>query len=69
MDKEENKDTKNEAESPQPDNLNISDEEILKKLQDAYTSINNLKNSPTHKKILLSLERKIRAEKKNEKKA
>ena len=43
MDKEENKDTKNEAESPQPDNLNISDEEILKKLQDAYTSINNLK--------------------------
>jgi hypothetical protein len=54
MDKEENKDTKNEAESPQPDNLNISDEEILKKLQDAYTSINNLKNANTQKDFAIS---------------
>ncbi|MBR6389567.1 MAG: hypothetical protein IKS15_05555 [Opitutales bacterium] len=43
-----------------PETLAPEDDEILKRLQSAYHSINSLKESPTHKKILLDLEKKIR---------
>ena len=43
-----------------PETLAPEEDEILKRLQSAYRSINSLKESPTHKKILLDLEKKIR---------
>ena len=47
-----------------PETLAPDEEEILKRLQSAYQSINSLKASPTHKKILLDLEKKIRKSRK-----
>ena len=43
-----------------PETLDPEEDEILKRLQNAYQSIKTLKESPTHKKILLDLEKKIR---------
>ena len=40
------------------------EQKILNDLQQAYTNIENLKQSPSHKKIVLSIEKKM-LEKKN----
>ncbi|MFI3290914.1 MAG: hypothetical protein R3Y46_03430 [Opitutales bacterium] len=42
---------------------NAAQDEILDELQFAYKSLNALKESPSHRKILLDIERKIRKEK------
>lgn len=48
--------------------LTKEDEEILSQLKQAYSSIKNLSETPTHKKISLELEQKIRKLKKSESK-
>ncbi|MBR4597386.1 MAG: hypothetical protein IKO42_03185 [Opitutales bacterium] len=46
--------------------LTPDEEEILKRLQNAYKSINSLKETPTHKKVMLEIEQKIRRQKRAE---
>lgn len=42
---------------------NKEEQKILADLQSAYASIENLKQSPSHKKIVLSIEKKMKAKK------
>ena len=44
--------------------LNSKEEQkILADLRNAYANIENLKQSPSHKKIILSIEKKMKAKK------
>lgn len=55
---------KNKQLGQEKENIIPTEEELFRELKKAYKSINTLKESPSHRKITLELERRLRKEKK-----